>query len=103
MVFFFFRAEDGIRDYKVTGVQTCALPIFNYSPRRIAFLLGLILSFEGQVAQDERDAARRVVDGDAPAQLFEARLQLRKIGRASCRERVGMSEGGGNGERKRER
>src|SRR5205807_6021911 len=25
---FFFQAEDGIRAYKVTGVQTCALPIF---------------------------------------------------------------------------
>ena len=24
---FFFQAEDGIRDYDVTGVQTCALPI----------------------------------------------------------------------------
>ena len=29
--FFFFQAEDGIRDYDVTGVQTCALPIlFKY-------------------------------------------------------------------------
>src|SRR5256885_4955151 len=28
VVIFFFQAEDGIRDYKVTGVQTCALPIF---------------------------------------------------------------------------
>src|SRR5256885_5815707 len=28
IVFFFFQAEDGIRDYKVTGVQTCALPIW---------------------------------------------------------------------------
>src|SRR5256885_10578045 len=27
-VVFFFQAEDGIRDYKVTGVQTCALPIW---------------------------------------------------------------------------
>src|SRR5256885_8531848 len=27
VIFFFFQAEDGIRDYKVTGVQTCALPI----------------------------------------------------------------------------
>src|SRR5256885_6649927 len=27
-IFVFFQAEDGIRDYKVTGVQTCALPIF---------------------------------------------------------------------------
>ena len=26
--FFFFQAEDGIRDYDVTGVQTCALPIW---------------------------------------------------------------------------
>src|SRR2546422_10693914 len=26
--FFFFQAEDGIRDVAVTGVQTCALPIF---------------------------------------------------------------------------
>src|SRR2546426_6864718 len=26
-ILFFFQAEDGIRDYKVTGVQTCALPI----------------------------------------------------------------------------
>src|SRR5256885_11500087 len=30
---FFFQAEDGIRDYKVTGVQTCALPIYGRSPR----------------------------------------------------------------------
>src|SRR5256885_7012653 len=28
---FFFQAEDGIRDYKVTGVQTCALPIFGWT------------------------------------------------------------------------
>src|SRR5690606_40103405 len=28
MIFFFFQAEDGIRDFHVTGVQTCALPIW---------------------------------------------------------------------------
>jgi len=27
-LFFFFQAEDGIRDVAVTGVQTCALPIY---------------------------------------------------------------------------
>ena len=27
-IFFFFQAEDGIRDRDVTGVQTCALPIY---------------------------------------------------------------------------
>src|SRR5205807_2713313 len=31
LLLFFFQAEDGIRDYKVTGVQTCALPIFTGS------------------------------------------------------------------------
>src|SRR5256885_12776829 len=33
LFFFFFQAEDGIRDYKVTGVQTCALPISPILPR----------------------------------------------------------------------
>src|SRR2546422_1289821 len=32
--FFFFQAEDGIRDVAVTGVQTCALPIFINFPAR---------------------------------------------------------------------
>src|SRR5256886_4388110 len=31
IVFFFFQAEDGIRDLTVTGVQTCALPISHVS------------------------------------------------------------------------
>src|SRR5690348_17796782 len=31
LIFFFFQAEDGIRDGRVTGVQTCALPI-SFSP-----------------------------------------------------------------------
>src|SRR5215467_15618803 len=32
LYFFFFQADDGIRDYKVTGVQTCALPISTTGP-----------------------------------------------------------------------
>src|SRR5256884_4819858 len=32
--FFFFQAEDGIRDVAVTGVQTCALPISKNLPGR---------------------------------------------------------------------
>src|SRR5260370_2906357 len=34
MLFFFFQAEDGIRDSSVTGVQTCALPISFTDARR---------------------------------------------------------------------
>ena len=30
-MFFFFQAEDGIRDVAVTGVQTCALPIYAFA------------------------------------------------------------------------
>src|SRR2546427_3886976 len=37
--FFFFQAEDGIRDLTVTGVQTCALPIcIKLTPRHYAYL-----------------------------------------------------------------
>src|SRR5690606_40871930 len=32
LFFFFFQAEDGIRDFHVTGVQTCALPISSPAP-----------------------------------------------------------------------
>src|SRR5256885_12378467 len=39
--FFFFQAEDGIRDYKVTGVQTCALPISGKSGARASGSLDL--------------------------------------------------------------
>src|SRR5699024_12025005 len=35
-VFFFFQAEDGIRDRNVTGVQTCALPISSKSQVSVA-------------------------------------------------------------------
>src|SRR2546429_2391669 len=41
--FFFFQAEDGIRDVAVTGVQTCALPILapvSPSPRKDGFWTG---------------------------------------------------------------
>src|SRR6266496_6635041 len=50
MVFFFFQAEDGIRDLYVTGVQTCALPIseggwaINYAAFT-AFLFPLSLGY----------------------------------------------------------
>src|SRR2546430_5168273 len=38
-VFFFFQAEDGIRDLTVTGVQTCALPIL-----AVLFIAGMIVA-----------------------------------------------------------
>src|SRR5688572_32389579 len=84
LFFFFFQAEDGIRDLTVTGVQTCALPIyrghggadppivlFHYAPGRgkehpLKFLAG----YRGRFLQ------------------CDAYQSYNEIGRASCRERV---------------
>src|SRR5690606_39817699 len=38
--FFFFQAEDGIRDFHVTGVQTCALPILAQVEKQLALCEG---------------------------------------------------------------
>src|SRR5256885_17097630 len=48
---FFFQAEDGIRDYKVTGVQTCALPICHEKARE-AIAPEAAVRLEVQVADD---------------------------------------------------
>src|SRR6266700_3237310 len=41
LIFFFFQAEDGIRDFHVTGVQTCALPIC-HSPESPSSRIGAL-------------------------------------------------------------
>src|SRR5690625_7698134 len=62
-VFFFFQAEDGIRDGHVTGVQTCALPISKAAPvmeaRRNTSLNSYIASHLPQVATAVRGRSRR--------------------------------------------
>src|SRR5437773_5525516 len=72
--FFFFQAEDGIRDRDVTGVQTCALPILCRSDQK-------------------RWLRSRAVPAERHHQsgLLCKPLFGRKIGRASCRERVYIS------------
>src|SRR5205823_11968666 len=84
-LFFFFQAEDGIRDKLVTGVQTCALPISHRAPRssqlarRDAGPRTARLARAPDPARDDRGSrsTRRWLPGGR-----------RKIGRASCRERV---------------
>ena len=48
--YFFFQAEDGIRDSPVTGVQTCALPIY---VRKISKGLGLCNMYPGVLEGDD--------------------------------------------------
>ena len=50
--FFFFQAEVGIRDYDVTGVQTCALPIFKFRDKKRRDRLHFSDAFVEQVADE---------------------------------------------------
>src|SRR3712207_7148185 len=67
-MFFFFQAEDGIRDIGVTGVQTCALPIFPRLLFRFYDATGGRILVDGQdvraVTQDSLRAAIGVVPQD---------------------------------------
>src|SRR2546430_7481966 len=54
--FFFFQAEDGIRDLTVTGVQTCALPIF---PERVVRLVQEMRRLHPGLRRDASDAQAR--------------------------------------------
>src|SRR5258707_10138778 len=55
--FFFFQAEDGIRDIGVTGVQTCALPISLYdSTFNVFFKLKYVKLYEAMLATPMRPA-----------------------------------------------
>src|SRR6266550_8808691 len=66
LYFFFFQAEDGIRDVAVTGVQTCALPIFVIS--------GLLTSPQAVAI---KNAGKMVGDREVIGLLFEELLSPR--------------------------
>src|SRR5207247_2831694 len=90
--FFFFQAEDGIRDPLVTGVQTCALPISGAAPSPSA---------------PRRPRAGRSPPPPSGRRRRTGRARARRpswcrnnrrpdeIGRASCREREEGRGGGG--------
>src|SRR2546430_3381173 len=90
LLFFFFQAEDGIRDLTVTGVQTCALPISRFAVRRT-------LPSRTAPTPSSCASARSLPPERSRYDATEPRLttlrsliraRLVKIGRASCRERV---------------
>src|SRR2546429_5735177 len=75
-VFFFFQAEDGIRDVAVTGVQTCALPIslVNVAPFTKVPLLPSLMSpafpFPGHQATRPEGAGVQVCADAVPAKII---------------------------------
>src|SRR2546430_3533866 len=91
LCFFFFQAEDGIRDLTVTGVQTCALPISPSSlPRSYLNVLSVALS-RRSLSQPLFRACARNVDGSAAATIARStfcamRSEERRVGK-ECRSR----------------
>src|SRR5207253_5504360 len=88
---FFFQAEDGIRDGHVTGVQTCALPIWTFGERTIRF--SMVPDFFSLVERIGHvplppyiDRPDRPGDGERYQTVY-AQERGSEIGRASCRER----------------
>src|SRR2546426_12810024 len=90
-VFFFFQAEDGIRDYKVTGVQTCALPISEHDQLRAVARLHRLDGFGDEpvraLARGEAHAVRHVEEEPDVHPVPPARQR----GRASVRKRMTTS------------
>src|SRR5256885_6525095 len=92
MFFFFFQAEDGIRDYKVTGVQTCALPISSnasdgvaagfsrpaVAPKKMSMIMAANLSSIKTVCV--------LLPLRTPRQLMSVRSEERRVGK-ECRSR----------------
>src|SRR5439155_6495399 len=92
LLFFFFQAEDGIRDGHVTGVQTCALPIslaICLPEDQVATLDEMLEQME--ILIDHSLVKRLSLEEPPREENTELRFHFLEIGRASCRERVFIS------------
>src|SRR2546430_12208216 len=76
-VFFFFQAEDGIRDLTVTGVQTCALPIWPH----------VLVAADGGRRALERLGEGRLPDAHSPWRGFGPAARLDRARHAKARHR----------------
>src|SRR5258706_9137208 len=87
--FFFFQAEDGIRDWSVTGVQTCALPISTLMNGPMSLKLRWRLAFSRVSKADGgiRPARRRMPPPPCRSSSFlPDRSEERRVGK-ECRSR----------------
>src|SRR5256885_8703837 len=91
--FFFFQAEDGIRDYKVTGVRTCALPISTPAPLAVPAAEDDLPTLEWAYGRWLRKRAGRRKDDSVDRArshlnefVTETRSEERRVGK-ECRSR----------------
>src|SRR5690606_40994678 len=99
-IIFFFQAEDGIRDFHVTGVQTCALPIWPTTrssskclEKRAVSMVAEVISVEGRTypvevryrpleGEGEGDAGGEPREGD------RTRSEERRVGKERVSRRI---------------
>src|SRR3712207_7400654 len=89
--FFFFQAEDGIRDIGVTGVQTCALPISLGNPNGLGEFLAMTLPLTAWLAWRGHGLRRDLPLWGLALQVVAlgmtwARSEERRVGK-ECRSR----------------
>src|SRR5436305_9597778 len=97
MFFFFFQAEDGIRDADVTGVQTCALPISSFSDRRPSVLVVDDSALMRRVLSDVLGGAEGIAGAGefrvvATARDGFDRSEERRVGKGGRSRRWGKEE-----------
>src|SRR3712207_8705301 len=91
LLLFFFQAEDGIRDIGVTGVQTCALPIFEtfFAEAQLnpnaAKITGVICGYRVEEIEDPLMQKIRYMD-KLIDELAKGRSEERRVGK-ECRSR----------------
>src|SRR2546425_3792478 len=86
--FFFFQAEDGIRDKLVTGVQTCALPIWVRPTVRPSGRHATLRTASVTLCPPKPNELDSATSTCRLTAWFGAESRSQEIGRASCRERV---------------
>ena len=89
-LFFFFQAEDGIRDYKVTGVQTCALPIYK---KFLGVLVDDDLMFKQHVASITGKASSKqgFLKGNVQLSSLDIKALIRLTNVGICMDCIGLS------------
>src|SRR5690606_40090747 len=75
---FFFQAEDGIRDFHVTGVQTCALPISTDATLRLSLTATHSSSLSVSQSIPSSGPARRSLPSPTPPAIQTDNVELRE-------------------------
>src|SRR5690348_17418029 len=79
-LFFFFQAEDGIRDGRVTGVQTCALPIWKSASGQVSSAASSVRAVSGPLADKHWTGGFATAAGKTTF-AFTTRSEERRVGK----------------------